>query len=479
MKPTLTIRFAALPLVGLLSTGCLMGPKYERPKEAVPGAFTGQDAAANGAQTFGDLPWFEVFQDDALLDLINTALKQNTDLKLAANRVLQSEVQLGIVKADQAPSVNLQAQGDRGVSGTSRSMLGPNAKPADNYVANLGVSWELDLWGKLRRQTEAARATFMASQENQRLVLQSLVAGVAQGYYQLRELDCELEVAKSTLASRQESLKLVKLRQEQGVASMSDVAQADSLVQSALHSIPLIEQQLVQQEASLNVLLGRYEGKIRRGKPLDDQRLVVNVPSGIPSQLLERRPDVRLAEQQLVAANAQVGVAKASLFPSIGLTASGGYISNDLSRLVTSGNKIWDVGANLTAPIFEGGKLRANVKLSELQKEQMVLQYSKAVQQAFSEASTTLISIDKCREARKTQEAYTKACETQLTLANQRYQGGVTTYLEVQDAERTCFDARRALAQAKRDELLSVLNFYKALGGGWQTGTQAAPLKQS
>ena len=467
-----SLRFV-LPALGLMTAGCNLAPKYTRPQEPVPAAYAGQGPAAPGQAAFGDLPWFEVFHDPVLLDLVREALKENVDLKVAANRVLQTEVQVGVARSYLAPTVQTTLQGGRGVSTEDRALAGPAANPSTSYVVNMGVSYEIDFWGKLRNQTEVARANLLASQENQNLVRQSLVASVVQGYYQLRELDMELDLAWSTLRSREDSLRLENELYKYGVANLSDVRQAESLVQSVAHTIPLVEQSVAQQENALNVLLGRYQAEIPRGLSLDDQKLSVTVPPGLPSDLLENRPDIRMAEQNLVAGNAQIGVARASLFPSISLTAGGGYISDDLSRLTGPGKSIWNVGGNVVAPIFEGGRLREQVKLTELQKEELVLLYSKTVQQAFSETASALVSVGKTREARLQQETLVKTLEDELQLSNDRYRGGVAAYLEVQDAERQCFDGRRTLAQAKRDELLAVLSLYKALGGGWKTDAAA------
>jgi multidrug efflux system outer membrane protein len=308
--------------------------------------------------------------------------------------------------------------------------------------------------------------------ENQNIVIQSLVTGVAQSYFQLRELDEELEISHKTLDSRIESLKLVKMRQEFGASSMSDVRQAESLVQSARHAIPLLEQAIAQQENAINIVLGRYQGPVPRGLRLDDQRLSVTVPPGLPSTLLDRRPDVRMAEQKLVAANAQIGVAKAAYFPSISLTGSKGYASSELQQLMTPGASIWNVGTTLTAPVFQGGRIQQNVKLTELQKDELVLEYTKTLQQAFVDVSNSLVSIEKTAQAREEQQVFTATLEEQKALAKMRYEGGVAAYLEVLDSERECFDAQRGLAQAKRDELLSIISLYKSLGGGWKEAAE-------
>lgn len=460
-----------LSTVGLLLVGCKLGPDYTRPEAQLPASFTGSQASAPGVG-FGDLPWFELFHDDVLIGLIQTALKENADIKIAANRVLQAEAQAGISKSFLFPTVGASGGIERGVSATSRTVAGEKAQPSDSANAGLGASYEVDFWGKLSRQNEAAHATLLASMENQNIVIQSLVTGVAQSYFQLRELDEELEISHKTLDSRIESLKLVKMRQEFGASSMSDVRQAESLVQSARHAIPLLEQAIAQQENAINIVLGRYQGPVPRGLRLDDQRLSVTVPPGLPSTLLDRRPDVRMAEQKLVAANAQIGVAKAAYFPSISLTGSKGYASSELQQLMTPGASIWNVGTTLTAPVFQGGRIQQNVKLTELQKDELVLEYTKTLQQAFVDVSNSLVSIEKTAQAREEQQVFTATLEEQKALAKMRYEGGVAAYLEVLDSERECFDAQRGLAQAKRDELLSIISLYKSLGGGWKEAAE-------
>ena len=456
----------SLVLLGALVPGCKLAPTYERPKTALPEAYAGQ-APAPGAVSFADVAWFDLFHDPVLRELVRIAIQRNTDLQIAANRVLQTEVQVGIARSYLSPAVTSGPSASRGVDASARSLQGANAAPGSQYVVNMGVSYELDFWGRLRSQTDVARAQFLASQENRNLILQTLVTGLAQAYFQLRELDAELDLARKTLDSRQGSLKLVQLRRAGGVSSQSDVNQAQSLVESAAHAIPLLQEQVAGQEAAINVLLGRFQEPVPRGLELDDQRLDMEVPPGLPSGLLERRPDVRKAEQSLVAANAQIGVAKAELFPDIQLTAGRGFVSSGLSSLFSPGTTIWNVGAAVTGTIFGGGRQTGAVKLSGLQQQEMVLQYAKSLQQAFSEVSTALVSKVKTREARLVQESLAHTLADQVQLANQRYLGGVANYLEVQDAERQSFDAERNLAQAKRDELLAVLSLYKSLGGGW------------
>ncbi|MBK9168438.1 MAG: efflux transporter outer membrane subunit [Bryobacterales bacterium] len=454
-------RILVFSLAGLLC-GCGVGPKYQRPQVQIPAP------ASSNSNSFGDLRWFEVFQDETLIGLIRTATSDNFDVLIAANRILQAGEEVRIARGQLLPQADVGFAPQRGINNLNVLIQGERARPATTYTLNFGASWEIDLWGKLRSQTQAARANFLAAKENRDVVVQFLVTTLAQSYIGLRELDNELEIAKGNLQTVQESLELTQIREAGGVSSLVEVKQADSLVQTAKRSIPVIEQQIVIQENSINFLLGRNPGKVPRGQTLQQQNLSPLLPEGLPSSLIERRPDIRFAEQQLIAANAQIGVAKAALFPTIGLTGSGGSISSALQDLFANGTEFWLVGGSLIQPIFAGGRLRANYRLSKLQKEQLVLQYAKACQQAFREVADALVSVEKTREARIHQEALTKTLADQQQLSWARYQGGVTAFLEVLDTQRQYFSAQQALSQAQRDELLAVIALYKALGGGWQ-----------
>lgn len=454
-------RILAFSLACLLC-GCAVGPKYQRPQVQIPAA------TSSNSNSFGDLRWYEVFQDETLIELIQTATSDNFDVLIAANRILQTGEEVRIVRGQLLPQAELGFVPQRGINNVNVLIQGDRARPATIYTLSGGASWEIDLWGKLRSQTRAARANFLAAKENRDVVVQSLVTTLAQTYISLRELDNELEIAKGNLKTVQESLELTQIREAGGVSSLVEVKQADSLVQTAKRSIPVIEQQIVIQENTINFLLGRNPGKVPRGRTLLQQDLPSLVPEGLPSSLIERRPDIRFAEQQLIAANAQISVAKAALFPTIGLTASGGSISNALQNLFASGTQFWLVGGSLVQPIFAGGRLRANYRLSKLDKEQLVLQYAKVCQQAFREVADALVSVEKTREARMHQEALTKTLADQQQLSWARYQGGVTTFLEVLDTQRQYFSAQQSLSQAQRDELLAVIALYRALGGGWQ-----------
>ncbi len=435
-----------------------MGPNYKRPDIASPPQYRPADGAATAA-SLGETKWFDVFQDDVLRGLIKEAIQANYDVRIAAQRVLEGEGQLAATRSALFPQLNARGSGTR--QGTSA----PNQSTAGVYGS---VSWELDLFGRLRRATEAERANLLAAQENQSAVLQSLVAQVASAYFNLREYDLELEYVKASLAARTDSLKLVKARQTGGVGTMLDVDQAMSLVATAKANAAQLERAAEQTEDLIQFLLGKQPGAVARGKTLTEQPQPPVVPTGLPSELLARRPDLRVAEQQLVAANARVGVAKALFFPSISLTGGGGYQTTDLFGVITRTGSAYSIGGTVDLPVFDAGRRVGNYKAAQAQKEQLVIGSQKAVNQAFREVSDALIGYQKTKEFRTQQELFADTLRDQSRLSNLRYRGGVTSYLEVLDTERQRLAAEQQLAQAKRDELISLVTLYKALGGGWQ-----------
>jgi outer membrane protein, multidrug efflux system len=455
-------------LVLLLTVGCAVGPNYKRPDVHAPDAYRGvmpQEAAQPAAESLGDQKWWEVFQDEELQKLIRTALQQNYDVQIAAARILQAQAQLGITRADQLPSITAGA--------SAIDQRSPQSKviPAFNSSANqvsLSLAWELDFWGKYRRSTEAARANLLASEWARQEVISTLVANVASAYFQLRELDLELEISKGTLVSRKDSLKLTQLLADHGATSLLDVRQAEQLVFTAAEQVPDLERRIEQQENFISTLLGKNPGAVARGRKLTEQPHAPEVPAGLTSALLERRPDIRQAEQQLIAFNARIGVAKAAYFPQINLTADAGYQSSALTSLFQGPLGLWSFGGALTQPIFEGGRLRNNVRLSEAQKKEAVLVYQQTIQQAFREVSDSLVAYRKNQEFRKQQELLTNSAQDAAHLSDVRYQGGATSYLEVLTNQTNYFSAELNLAQARLNELLALVGLYKALGGGWQ-----------
>jgi multidrug efflux system outer membrane protein len=484
-------------ILTIATFGCTVGPDYTRPKVDVPGGYrapapetapgtasaqpggrpdaspppNGQQAggaagqpAQPAAQSFGDQKWWEVFQDAQLQQLVRTALQQNYDVRIAATRILEAQALLGITRADQLPTVTA------GASGTNYRVPEQKIAPAYDDSAtsvNASVFWALDFWGKYRRATEAARANLLATEWARRAVISTLVSNVAASYFQLRADDLQLEIARRTLESRRESLALTRTLQEGGAGTMLDVRQAEQLVAAAAESIPELERRIHQQENFLSTLLGNNPGPIDRGMTLTEQPLLPEVPAGIPSRLLERRPDIRAAEAQLAAANARIGVAKAAYFPDITLTAFGGYRSAALSSLFTSGAGFWSLGANLVQPIFTGGRTRSNVRLSEARKEELVLVYQQTIQQAFRGVSDALVGYQKGRQFRRFQEELVTAARDAARLSDERYRGGAASYLEVLTNETNAFNAELGLTEARLNELVSLVDIYRNLGGGW------------
>ena len=452
----------------LLLSGCTMGPNYKRPTAAVPPTYRGTSLDAS-AQTetasLGDQNWWDVFQDEQLRSLVRTALQQNYDLRIAASRILEARAQLGINRADQFPTLS----GGTGITDvrTAQSKFLP-AFETSSGQANVSAAWELDFWGKYRRATEAARANLLATEWARQEVASTVVANVAVAYFQLRALDLQLEISKRTLDSRQESLRLTRVLSNGGSTSLLDVRQAEQLVFTASAEIPALEQQIEQQENFLSVLLGQNPGNITRGQTLTNQHRPPEVPPGLPSSLLERRPDIRQAEEQLVAANAEIGVARAAYFPQISLSGSGGFQSSALTNLFTGPAGAWSFGASLTQPIFTAGKISSGVRLAEARQQTATLFYQQSIQGAFRNVSDALVAYRKTREFTGHQQELFASAQDAARLSHLRYNGGVTGYLEVLTNETSSFSAELGLVQAHLNELLALVQLYESLGGGWQ-----------
>ena len=456
---------ALTALVAVTAAACTAGPNYKRPVTVAPDEFRGRaPGTAADVRSLGDEPWVAVFEDDVLRQLVTTALAQNYDVRIAASRIEQAAAQYGIARADRFPTVTGQAsaQGQQGtiVDGESLPLAG---------LVQLGgaLSWELDFWGKFRRATEAARAEIAASEWGRRAIVTSLISQVGSLYFELRALDFELEISERTLASREESLRLTVIRERGGVTPLVDVRQAEQLVFSARGQIVDVRRRIEQDENALSVLLGQNPGPIARGRTLTEQTVPPTVPDGLPSSLLERRPDIQLAEQQMVAANARIGVAKAAYFPQISLTASGGVASTSLASLFTGGT--WAVGAGLVQPIFNAGRNRSQVELAEARREESELVYRQTIQQAFREVSDALVGYRRLRELSETQTSVVVAARDARRLADLRYQGGATSYLEVLDSDTRLFVAELGLVQAQLAERNAFVEIYRALGGGWKS----------
>jgi multidrug efflux system outer membrane protein len=461
-------KLLSLVLLAMFCWGCAVGPNYQRPKVTVPEAYRGlpqAESAKHGTISFGDQKWFEAFQDETLQSLIRTALQQNYDVRIAAARILEARAQLGISRADQFPSVgaNAAAVNERIPQSLARSAVDTSATQL-----SLSLAWELDFWGKFRRATESARANLLANEWARQEVISTLVSDVASAYFQLRELDLELEISRQTLATRKDSLSLTQTLADHGATSLLDVRQAEQLVFAAGASIPDVERRIEQQENFISTLLGNNPQAVPRGRKLTDQPHAPEVPAGLPSSLLERRPDIRQAEQQLVAFNAQIGVAKADFFPQISLTGTGGYQSSALTSLFSGPAGLWSIGGSLTQPVFEGGRIRNRVRFAEARQQESALIYQRTIQQAFREVSDALVGYRRSQEFRFQQEQLTRSAEDATRLSNMRYKGGATSYLEVLDSDTRQFAAQLTLAQAQLAELQSLVRIYRALGGGWQ-----------
>jgi multidrug efflux system outer membrane protein len=466
--------FLVLILAASLFTGCTVGPNYQRPTVQTPKTFRAPTPLPPPeAESLADLKWWQVFKDDKLQELIKTSLVENYDLRDAVVRVEAARANLGITRSQQFPNFGVGADlNSTRLSRNGQLPLPQSFVPSQNrtfgeVTLNL-LSFELDIWGRLRRATEAARANLLGAEENRKAVVTTLVSDVATSYFSLRELDYELEISRETLVTRQESLRLIQTRQGGGVATLLDLRQGEQLVDSAAATIPQLQQRIEQTENQITLLLGKNPGEVARGRSLTQQELPPEVPTGLPSALLERRPDIRAAEQNLIAANAEIGVAKAAYFPQISLTGFLGGQSTQLSGLFSGPSRVWNVVPSLSQPIFTAGRLRSNVRLAEAQRQSTLIQYEKAIQTAFTDVSDALIAHQRVRETRVQQELLVTALEDRKRLAYVRYNGGVDTLLNALDADRDLFQAQLELSQVRLNEVLSVVQLYKALGGGWQ-----------
>jgi multidrug efflux system outer membrane protein len=448
--------------------GCTVGPNYTRPQTPAPPTFRGPDNAeeSSAAGSLGDQGWEQVFPEPELQGLIRTALESNFDLRIAAQHVLEQQAEVKIVRSQQLPSVS---GGGTGIGATLPSSLGSSiGSPLALGSFSLSGSWSPDFWGLYRRQTEAARAQLLSQTWAQRAVRLSIVSQVAAAYIELGALERQLAIARDTVKTRQESLELTSRLESGGAVPLSDLREAEELLYAATSQIPEIEQNIQQQENALRILLGQTPGAVAHS---DDQVLTAppqDLPPGLPSQLLERRPDIQQQEQQLVAANAQIGVARAQFFPQFSISASAGLGGNEISNLFAlSGKTIYGIGS-LTQPIFAGGKLRGQLELAEATKEEMVLNYQKTIIGAFRDVSNALIALNKQRSTREQQEKLVAAAQDATRLARMRYQGGATSYLEVLTTDSSLFSAQLNLVAAQQGEALTLVQLYSALGGGWR-----------
>jgi outer membrane protein, multidrug efflux system len=450
--------------------GCTVGPNYKRPSYPTPPAFRGADetAVSTDAKTsLGDEQWASVYREPELQDLIRKALANNYDVRIAAQRILEQQAQVRITRSQEFPLVSV---GGTAIGATLPSSIGGNSipNPLVEGSFSLSASWTPDFWGLYRRQTEAARAQLLAQDWAQRAVRLTLVEDVATAYLQIRALDNQLAITKQTIQVRQSSVDLTKTLESGGSVPLSDVRQAEQLLYTATSELPQLEQQIQQQENAISLLLGENPGPIVHQDSAALAPPPQDLPTGLPSQLLERRPDIQQAEATLISANAQIGVARAQFFPNLSISGSGGVGGDSLSSIFDpAGKTIYGIGS-LTQPLFEGGKLRGQLQLSEATKQEMVLNYQKTIAGAFRDVSNALIALNKQRAYREQQEKLVNAAQDAVRLANIRYQGGSTAYLEVLTTSSNLYAAQLNLVSAQQGEALALVQLYSALGGGWQ-----------
>jgi outer membrane protein, multidrug efflux system len=467
------IRVTAVLIAAGWTAGCTVGPNYQRPAVQIPQSFRAPDPLPTPqATSLADLKWWEVFRDEKLQELIRAALTANYDLRDAVARVEEARANLGVTRSNQLPQLGVSGdiQFNR-LSRDGQTPLPATFLPNQNRTFGEGMlnllSFEVDIWGRLRRATEAARANLLSAEETRKAVVVTLVSDVATDYLHLRELDYELQISRATLATRQDSLNLTQERQTGGVATLLDLRQAEQLVDTAEQTIPELQQQVEQTENQITLLLGQPPGGIARGQDFMREELPPEVPTGLPSALLERRPDILAAEQNLVAANANIGAAKAEYFPRISLSGFLGGQSTQLSSLFNGPHSAWSFVPQISQPVFAAGRLKSGVRLAQAERDEALVQYERAIQTAFTDVSNALIAHQRVRESRLKQEALVRTLEDRTRLAYARYRGGVDTELNALDSDRDLFNAQLSLAEIRLNELLSVVQLYKALGGGW------------
>ena len=463
---TRLVRIISSLVVAALLSGCAIGPDYKRAAVARPETFRGQATAE--AASLADVPWWEAFQDPILKGLIQDALGSNYDVRIAAARVQEARANLGVARSDYFPSL------DYGVGASRARMLpgvlggvGAQAPASDLYSATMSMSWELDIWGRIRRSNEAARATLLSTEDARRGVWLTLVSDLAQAYFQLLALDVQLQIARDSTQAYQGTYDLFLDRLNHGIASKLETSRALGALGVAQATIPQLERDIVARENQIRILLGKAPGPIPRGQPMYQQPVVPAVPAGLPSALLERRPDLRQAEQQLVAANARIGVAKAEFFPKLSLTSLFGTASPEMSALTGGTATIWAVAGMFSGPLFNAGRTRGIYRASIAQWEQVRLRYEQAVLTALREVSDALTALAKLTDAEAGQDTAVRALADAVDHATDRYRQGLASYYEVLEAQQQLYPAQITLAQIRQDRLLSYVRLYKALGGGW------------
>ncbi len=447
-------------------TGCAIGPNYRRPPVTETPTFRGQATAE--AASLADLPWWEVFEDVILKNLIEEALANNYDVKIAAARVQEARAQAGIARSQFFPQIGYSFGVERARNiGAQFGLSSPQPQTVDIYSGSLSASWELDIWGRIRRLNESARANLLATEDAQRGVWLSLVSDLAQAYFELLSLDVLLQIARDSTDAFQATYNLFQDRLRFGAASKLETSRAEGALGAAQATIPELESQIVAKENQIGILLGKSLAPIPRGTPMYSQPIVPAVPVGLPSTLLERRPDLRQAEQQLVSANALVGVAKAEFLPKLSLTGLLGTASPEVAALTSGRSLVWSIASGLTGPIFQGGRILQNYRATLAEREQAVAQYQQAVLNALREVSDALTALAKLSEAEKEQDRAVRALQEAVGHATDRYRYGLASYYEVLEALQQLYPAQQTLAQLRRDRLVAYVQLYKALGGGW------------
>jgi NodT family efflux transporter outer membrane factor (OMF) lipoprotein len=460
----------AVSLVAL--SGCTMGPNYKRPQLALPGEFRGAPPpGSTPAASIADTKWQDLFPDPILNQMVAAALEHNFDLQIAAQRVEEARAQLGITRANQYPFLNAQAGFTAAQSSTVAAFPVPAGSTLKASYSSLGaaLSWELDIWGRLRRLTEAARAQYLASEEARRAVDVSLVSDVMEAYFQLLEQDLELEISRKTQGIAKDSLNLVQLRHDRGAATGLDVAQAQQLLYISGAQSAAAEHAIAHSENLLSLLQGNAPSAQARGRKLEEIPIPPSMPAGLPSDLLERRPDIREAEQNLVAANAQIGAARALYFPQFSMSAFVGGQSRSLLALASGPARVYSVAPAALQSIFNAGQTRNQVRRSEVQQRELLVTYQRSIYTALGEVADALVSFDKLREQRIQEEQLVNTLQETVRLSDLRYRGGLDSYLQVLDAQRNLFSGQLVLAQLRLQERVSVVQLYRALGGGWTT----------
>ncbi len=463
---------ASATLVAAILSGCAVGPNYKRPPIDSPALFRYDNAITNGASS--ELAWWQVYQDETLQALIREALSNNFDLRIAAARVEQSRAVAMQARSQFLPNATYGGTVSRGRNELAGSPFANGGATVNSAAATLNAFWEVDLWGRVRRLNESARAQFLASEEARRGVRLTLLSDVATSYFQLLELDQELEIARQTTNSFAQSLRIFRRRLEGGTASALESSRAEAAFDDAAAASPAIRQRIAVIENQLSILLGRNPGPIQRASALLQQEISPQIPAGLPSALLERRPDIREGEQLLRSANAQVGEAVADFFPKIGLTALLGKVGPELSAFTLGSANIWGVAAEGAGPLFQGGRLVGQYRQSKAGREEAKLRYQQTILNAFREVSDALVAREQLAEIREHEAHQVNTLDQAVKLSSERYVAGKASYYEVLEAQQQLFPAQLNLARTERDQLLAIVSLYKALGGGWRNETGLA-----